>query len=301
MKLLSESPPARGPRRRLGVFAILVGVLFLAGVAYWRIPRPASRRPEASPPATPRNQPSPRAERADAGSVEVTADVEGALVFVDGTLAGPAPQRVDGLASGSHRVRVEKAGLPAYLLDAHVIPRRVTRVQARLAAAEPDRVLKVTSDVPEASVFLDRKFVGRTPVSIEDLAPGSHRLNVSAEGYEMYAETLEVTAGTREVLVRFKEVRLQESLEVVHQHALGSCQGSLVAAVEGLRYQTAKQDDAFFVPLAGIEELSVEYLKSSLRLKVHGGRSYKFSASSADALLSFQKKVEAARRRLAAS
>lgn len=298
MKLLSESPPPRGSGRPAAVIAAVLGLVAIASLAYWAVSRTSSRAPARPSPAAPRTEPAGQAAPAETGSVEVGADSEGASVFVDGRRVGPAPQRVDGLAAGSHQVRVEKAGLPPYELEAHVIPGQVTRVRARLAATAPVRSLRVDSDVPDASVFLDRKYVGKTPVEVEDVESGPHRLNVSAEGYEMYAETIEVTGEAREVKVRFKEVKLDESVAVAHKHGLGSCEGRLVATVEGLRYETTKAEDAFLVPLGGIEELSVDYLKASLRLRLRNGRSYNFSGKSADALLSFQKKVEAARRRL---
>jgi hypothetical protein len=75
----------------------------------------------------------------------------------------------------------------------------------------------------------------------------------------------------------------------------------LLATVEGLRYETPRSQDAFSTPLTGIEELSADYLKSGLRLRLRGGRTYTFSGPSPDAVLAFQKKVEAARRRLGAA
>ena len=114
----------------------------------------------------------------------------------------------------------------------------------------------------------------------------------------MYAETLDLGPGSREVVVRFKEVRLDEKLPVVHKHAMGSCRGTLLATTAGLRYDTADAGDAFSAPFASLEPLQVDYLKKNLRVKLRGGKTYNFTADSADALLTFQKAVEAARKRL---
>jgi hypothetical protein len=164
--------------------------------------------------------------------------------------------------------------------------------------AAPAPTLRVDSDVPGANVFLDRKFLGTTPVETRGVAPGSHRLNVSAEGYEMYGETVELRAGPNELTVRFKEVTLDEKVDVVHRHGVGSCHGRLVATPAGLRYEADKAGDSFEVPLASVEPLQVDYLKKNLRVKQRGGRTWNFTAESADALLVFQKKVEKARERL---
>jgi hypothetical protein len=171
--------------------------------------------------------------------------------------------------------------------------RATPRAEPRPAAPAP--TLRVDSDVPGANVFLDRKFLGRTPVETRDFAPGPHRVNVSAEGYEMYGETLELRAGPNELTVRFKEVTLDEKVDVVHKHGVGSCHGRLVATPAGLRYEAEKAGDSFEVPLAAVEPLQVDYLKKNLRVKQRGGRTWNFTAESADALLVFQKKVEKAR------
>ncbi len=46
-------------------------------------------------------------------------------------------------------------------------------------AAPATATLHITSDVPGAQVFLDRKFIGAAPVTAEDVAPGSRQINVS--------------------------------------------------------------------------------------------------------------------------
>ncbi len=173
------------------------------------------------------------------------------------------------------------------------------RPEARPEAAAP--TLRVDADVPGANVFLDRKFLGTTPVETRAFEPGSHRLNVSAEGYDMYAETIELSSSSREVLVRFKEVRLDQRVDVVHKHGIGSCRGRLLATTAGLRYEADKPADSFEVSFDSLEPLQVDYLNRNLRVKQRGGKTWNFTADSADALLSFQKAVENARRRLSAS
>ena len=180
--------------------------------------------------------------------------------------------------------------------EVHVVPGRNAHVTARPEAEAPR--LRVDADVAGANVFFDRKFLGTTPVETRDFAPGTHRLNVSADGYEMYAETLDLGSGPHELMVRFKEVRLDEKLPVVHKHGIGSCRGTLVATTAGLRYDTSDAGDAFSAPFGSLEPLQVDYLRKNLRVRLRGGKTYNFTGDSADALLSFQKAVEAARKRL---
>lgn len=154
--------------------------------------------------------------------------------------------------------------------------------------------------MPDASVFIDHRFVGKAPVDVRDLPPGSHRLNVAADGFAMHAEEVEVGTEPRIVSVRFNEIRLDESLEVLHKHGVGSCQGVLKASPEGLAFEASGGKDSFKAPFADLARFEVDYLKKTLRLSLRGGRSFNFTVegTSADPLLIFQQKVEAVRKRL---
>jgi hypothetical protein len=170
------------------------------------------------------------------------------------------------------------------------------------AAATPTRgTLTIQSDVPGAQVFIDRKFIGNAPVTIDDLEPGQHRLNMSADGFEGIARTIDVEAGPREMTVRFREVRLSAALPVVHRHRIGSCSGRLAASADGIRYETPNRDDGFSAALSDLEIFEVNYQERNLRIKLRKGREYNFTdpERDADRLFVFHRDVERARGLLA--
>jgi len=160
-------------------------------------------------------------------------------------------------------------------------------------------LLRVFSDVPGASVFLDREFLGTTPFELVEVSGGPHRLNVSAEGYQGFAETIEIGDQPLSVEVRFLETRLDRRISVVHKHRFGSCRGFLRADVDGLHYETG-DDDAFSIPLSEIDMHTIDYLEHTLTLKRRNGRTYNFTdeQETADALFVFHRDVEQARERL---
>ncbi|MEW6364915.1 MAG: PEGA domain-containing protein [Acidobacteriota bacterium] len=163
--------------------------------------------------------------------------------------------------------------------------------------------LHIESDVPGASVFLDREYVGTAPLTLQRVPPGTHQLNVSAPGHDGYAESIEVDPGERDVVVRFNEVRLDASIDVVHKHGFGSCRGRLFATPAGIRYETAHARDAFSVPLADVIQFDVDYPKKNLRIKLRTGKSYDFTDpdGNADRLFVFHRDVQKARERLASA
>jgi hypothetical protein len=184
-------------------------------------------------------------------------------------------------------------------------PREVEAAAPEPAAPPPaGPTLVVESDVPGASVFIDRKFVGMTPLRTTDVAGGSHQLNASVAGEEGLAQTIEI-AGTGEtaITLKFKEVRLDVTVAVVHKHGMGgACEGKLVATTDGLRYDTSNRKDAFAIPFGGLEVFEIDYLKRELKVKQKGGKSWNFTDKSenADKLFVFHRDVTKARERLAA-
>jgi len=155
--------------------------------------------------------------------------------------------------------------------------------------------------VPKAQVFIDRQFVGTTPLTAANVKPGTHQVNVTAEGFDGIAQTIDVEPGPRDLTFRFREVRLDATLAVVHKHRMGSCQGRLVATADGIRYETADKDDAFTASLSDLEAFQMDYQDKNLRLKLRKGKQFNFTDpdGNADRLFVFHRDVEKARQRLA--
>ncbi len=183
-------------------------------------------------------------------------------------------------------------------------PRRKAEAPAPAAAPEPSAPttgeLHIDADVPAAMVFIDRQFIGNTPVTAKNLAPGRHQLNLTADGFDGYSAGIEVAAGPADVMVKFKEVRLDASVDVVHKHGIGSCEGRLVADPQGIRYETSNKDDAFTMKFADVEAFEVDYLKKNLRIKQRGGKQFNFTtkAANADPLFVFHRDVDKVRRQV---
>jgi hypothetical protein len=160
--------------------------------------------------------------------------------------------------------------------------------------------LHVESDVPGAQVFVDRTFLGTTPLTTTEVKAGSHKLNVSAPGYEGVAEDLSLTPGSKDLMVKLREVRLDVSLDVVHKHRIGSCKGRLIATPQGIRYDSTDKDDAFRTGLLDLDTFEVDYLDKNLRIKPKQGKRYDFTDpdGNADHLFVFHRDVDKARGRL---
>jgi len=179
-------------------------------------------------------------------------------------------------------------------------PERPTAPPEPAPSAADAATLQIEVDVPDAQVFVDRVFLGKAPLMTTDVKPGSHRLNVSATGYEGVSQNIDVKPGMQEVSIKLREVRLDAGLDVVHKHRMGSCAGRLVATPQGVRYDTTDKSDAFKTGLLDLDAFEVDYLKKNLHIKLKSGKSYDFTdpEGNADRLFVFHRDVDKARDRL---
>lgn len=164
------------------------------------------------------------------GTLLVRTNPPGGQVFVDDKLAGTEPVTIDDLAAGEHTVRGEAPGLLGKSV-AKVQPDQVTRLTVELTATRQVR-MKVFSTPPDASVFVDGRDVGRTPVVVPDLAAGPHSVTLELEGYltatthvDLSADDFERSGGVPQKL----EVALQRRL-ILLPVQLGVAVGSYIDA-----------------------------------------------------------------------
>ena len=235
----------------------------------------------------------PRKKRAEPiGALVVTGGVEGADVSVSGTVVGQLPYVYSDLNVGRYEVKVSQDGYKPYVEIVRVRSGQQTKLEVELERLPP--WLRVSSDVPGSTVFLNRNYKGATPLVIEDLGPGEHQLTVSADGYEIYATRIRMGDNNQELKVSLakKGESLDVAATVVHKHRFGKCEGRLVADQRGIRFET-NHKDAFTVEFSSIENFEFDYLKRHMNLKVRRGKNYNFTApdEDADPLFLFHKQV----------
>jgi PEGA domain len=131
------------------------------------------------------------------GSLAVQSNPSGVPVFVDGVDHGKTPARIS-LSPGSHILELRR-GVP------RVIPITVTagaEVSQYLEFAEAPVTgqLAVQSDPAGAKVFVDGTERGVAPLTIPDLTPGEHRVELQADGATA-KHTVTVQAGGTASLV----------------------------------------------------------------------------------------------------
>jgi len=136
------------------------------------------------------------------GTLDITSLTAGAEVQVDGKVVGTLPLKGVRLPEGKHTLKITLKGYTEYL-DVFTIQRNQTTA-LDIDLLPYAGVLRITSNVRGARVFIDNKFEGLAPIEREILI-GKRSVRVRKAGYYDYIGEVSAIAGkTFDVHVRLK-------------------------------------------------------------------------------------------------
>ncbi len=143
------------------------------------------------------------------GSLAITSDPAGAEVYLDGDYVGTTvlnkPVQVDDLIEGRYNVKIIAGGYVDWQGEIVVMPKMSQSFNVPLIAKPGS--MTISSEPPEAEVYLDNNLVGKTPLTLKEVAEGEHDLRIVKETYKEW---------TRKVVVRsFQPTDVKVSLEVL--------------------------------------------------------------------------------------
>ena len=142
---------------------------------------------------------------AETGMLYVKSEPSGARVLVDGKDCGKTPVLVRDLPAGQRVVIVKLDGATPDTATVEVEAGKVVKHNVTLSLTPA--TLTVISDPLEARVIMDMVSRGLTPVTVERLPAGEHRLIIEKDGYERHDAKIVLASGENKVL----EVRLHKA------------------------------------------------------------------------------------------
>jgi serine/threonine-protein kinase len=185
-----------------GVAAVAVVALGIVAFALAQRPRPAAPAPESTPAA---ESPAPLPTL---GALRVESEPAGAGVRLNGKDRGRTPLQLADLPFGIYEVKVELKGYEAQARDVSLhagSPLAEVKVALARPAAAPTGAADVVSTPAGATVTVDGRAVGRTPLAGLKLRPGRRRIAIALDQHETWTGTVDVAAGeTGRVEVRLR-------------------------------------------------------------------------------------------------
>ena len=134
-------------------------------------------------------------------TLSIASDPPGAKAMVDDRVVGTTPIEVKPIASGAHRVECAKDGYLA--ATASIMIGSGEHAQMSLTLKRPAPAVSPTHDIStfvvtslpaDAEIYIDNQRVGRTPMSITGVVPGSHVIRCSLPGYNDQSVTSSIRA-----------------------------------------------------------------------------------------------------------
>jgi hypothetical protein len=134
--------------------------------------------------------------RASRGRIALSVFPATATVTVDGEpLALDASGGVAWVAPGPHTVRAEAEGFEPAERAVEVALGEAKDVRVELQAVAGAPTLSLDANVAGATVLVDGRAVGTTPMSTLPLEEGAHEVRVEKPGYEPWARTVTIARG----------------------------------------------------------------------------------------------------------
>ena len=144
-----------------------------------------------------------------AGKLVVQTDTPEAIVYFDDKFIGQtsaldstekkAQLVVEYIPYGYHKLEIIKKGYKKAKNTIYIKENKINLVEHRLYKIKEEGIIEINSDPIGADVYLDLEFKGVTPVKVENLPPGVHRVRVQMEGYN-----------DRNIPVRLDQVKKQK-------------------------------------------------------------------------------------------
>jgi hypothetical protein len=178
--------PQRNRRLRLatGAFLVLLVALAAAGV-YWK---DLWQTPAAA---------------AASGSLRIESDPPGAVVSLNGAAKGTTPLSLT-MPAGQYALTVQQGAnlkqLPVAITSGAVTVHHITWADASPLISPESASLTVSTDTPGASVTVDGEDRGTSPLTLQNLSAGQHRVVVRSRG-TTYTRTVQLEAGETASLV----------------------------------------------------------------------------------------------------
>ena len=136
------------------------------------------------------------------GDLQVGSTPSGAAVFLNGDFKGNTPVDdtldINDLAPGTYTVMMSRAGYEDYTKSVDVVAGAKTQISAVLqpsGQAPTTATAQISSTPSGAEAYVNNVFVGLTPLTFSNVAPGQYSIDIRLAGYNTFSTTGMVIAG----------------------------------------------------------------------------------------------------------
>ncbi|MBX7057089.1 MAG: PEGA domain-containing protein [Leptospirales bacterium] len=128
-------------------------------------------------------------------ALRVATAQSGALVYLDDLFLGRTPLE-SRAPPGDYVLRVEQSGMSPVVRPIRIVAGARNEHFVELVRTRTQAALRVETDPPGATVFLNQERIGQTPLMRQDLPAGTHRLRIEKDGMQTLLVGVEMRDGS---------------------------------------------------------------------------------------------------------
>ncbi len=132
------------------------------------------------------------------GTVEVQCSVRGAMLVLNDQRTLPLPLRLSNFADGDYRYRIEAEGYEPEQGTFSFRRGKNILIVSRLKSSEG--LVEVITRPEGARIWFNGESVGTSPLQLEDVSPGEHKIKIEHPGHASVYRLLDTSAGGKGVV-----------------------------------------------------------------------------------------------------
>lgn len=132
-------------------------------------------------------------QKVNRGNIKVISTPSSAKVFLNaGIYMGTTPITLEDIPAGKHKVTLALANYEKYAKEVEVVAGKTIELSKTLVSTKPKPPtygsLKIKSTPDKAKVYLNNKYSGTTPLTLNQLKPGDYQIKLSKERYQDWSK-----------------------------------------------------------------------------------------------------------------
>lgn len=127
------------------------------------------------------------------GRLKINSFPEQASVYIDGFYFGKTPFQLNNIAEGNYRVVLRKQKYAPVEDNIHITVQQVATLTVDLKEASGPGQISVLGTPKQVKIYLNQEFMGLSPLLLQNVPLGFHRITLQKEGYQDYYNDFKIT------------------------------------------------------------------------------------------------------------
>ncbi len=133
------------------------------------------------------------------GTLSITSTPSGAKVYINGSYKGLTPMTRT-MSSGNYTIELTKDGYSNYKIKVSITQNKVSQIKVTLTAIPKKSILHVYTNPIEAFIYINGKYIGKSPLYFYQINVGTYNVIIKKEGYVDYLGEVKILANKQNII-----------------------------------------------------------------------------------------------------